>query len=164
MRAKWFMLLPLMAVIITAIACASQDVETVPVPTEPSGAVIRISCAGGTTGVLKGLAEEYSKVNTDFLDLGAMSRKPKESEFETGIGYVTFAEERVAVVTSPDLPISELTVEQVRPIFSGKIDNWFFVGRSPCRKGRPASLTGTRTNVSRVMQSLSHGSTSRSAS
>ena len=36
--------------------------------------------------------------------------------------------------------------------------------QSPCRNGRPASLTGTRTNVRRVMQSLSHGSTSRSAS
>ena len=67
-------------------------------------------------------------VTADILDLGAMSRRPKDSEFETGIEYIAFAEERVAVVTSPDLVIPTLTVDQVRAIFTGEIDNWASVG------------------------------------
>ena len=143
-------LIPIVAVIATvAVACASPEPEPTPVEVKSDTAVIRISGAGGTTGVLKGLAEEYSKtnsnvsfkflegsgsggavkgVNADILDLGAMSRKPKDSEIETGIGYITFAEERVAVVTSPDLHLSTLTIEQVRAIFTGEINNWSSVG------------------------------------
>jgi phosphate transport system substrate-binding protein len=57
-----------------------------------------------------------------------MSRQPMESEFEMGIKYVVFAEERVAVVTSPDLSGFTLPVGQVRAIFNGEIDNWSSVG------------------------------------
>ena len=150
LRAKALKLLPLIAVIVTAaFACGSQEGQTVRVEAEPDSTMIRISGAGGTTSVLKGLAEEYSKTNSDvafmflegsgssggvkgvkadILDLGAMSRKPKESELTTGIQYIQFAEERVAVVTSPDLFISTLTEEQVRGIFTGKIENWSSVG------------------------------------
>ncbi len=132
-----------------AIACASQEADATHVEAEPGVAVIRISGAGGTTSVLRGLAEEYTRtnsnvsfkflegsgsgggvkgVNADLLDLGAMSREPMESEVETGIRYITFAEERVAVVISTDLTISKLTVEQVRAIFTGEIDNWSSIG------------------------------------
>ena len=149
-KANAFKLRSLIAVFfVAAVACGSQEGETSPVATESSNVVIRIAGAGGTTGVLRGLAEEYSRinsyvsfkflegsgsgggvkgVNTDLLDLGAMSRHPKESEFETGIRYIAFAEERVAVVTSPDLNLYSLTVEQVRAIFTGEIDNWSSVG------------------------------------
>ena len=148
MRAMRFGLFALFAMILTAtISC--QGIETGRTRAEPGSTVIRISGAGGTTGVLKGLAEEYSKANSDvsfkflkgsgsgggvkgvtadILDLGAMSRRPKESEFETGIEYISFAEERVAVVTSADLIIATLTVEQVRAIFTGEIDNWTYLG------------------------------------
>jgi len=67
-------------------------------------------------------------VNAKLLDFGAMSRPPKESELETGIEYVPFAEERVAVVTSPDLQIPSLSIEQIRAIFTGEIGNWSAIG------------------------------------
>ena len=135
--------------IVAAVACGSQEGETGRVGDEPGSVEIRIAGAGGTTGVLRGLSEEYSRTNgdvsfkflkgsgsgggvkgvaTDVLDLGAMSRKPKDSEFITGINYIAFAEERVAVVTSPDLLIPELTINQVRAIFTGEIDNWSSLG------------------------------------
>lgn len=146
---KTFRLIGLMAVIITVVACSSQELVLDSGEAEPSGKVIRISGAGGTTGVLKGLAEEYSRttsdvsfkfldgsgsggavkgVNADALDLGAMSRVPNDSEIETRIDYLTFAEERVAVVTSPDIHISSLSIEQIRAVFTGEIDNWSSVG------------------------------------
>ena len=150
MTAKLFKLLPLLAVIVTAaFGCAFQGPTAVFVAADPVGEVIRISGAGGTTVVLKGLAEEYSRINKDgsfeflegsssaggvkgvnagYLDLGAMSRRPDEAELETGINYSVFAEERVAVVTSPDLFLSTLTVEQVRAIFTGEIGNWSLIG------------------------------------
>ena len=143
------LLVPLVLILFAATGCASQQTGSNDVIIEPESVEIRISGAGGTTGVLKALAEEYSKSNSDIsfkflegsgssggvrgvnenlLDLGAMSRSPKESELETGIRYFTFAQERVAVVTSPDLPLSNLTEDQVRGIFSGEIDNWSSVG------------------------------------
>ena len=149
-RAKLFGLLPLSAVIVAAAyGCASQAPTRVPIEEGSVSFVIRISGAGGTTGVLQGLAEEYALitndvpfeflegsgsaggvqgVNANLLDLAAMSRLPKDSELETGIGYIVFAEERVAVVTSPDLFLSSLTVEQVRGIFTGEINNWSLIG------------------------------------
>ena len=150
MRSILFKLLPVLAVIMTAaFGCASQGAAGDPAVEVPASVVIRISGAGGTTSVLKGLAKEYSLVNKDvsfeflegsgssggvrgvnagLLDLGAMSRKPKKSELETGVSYIIFAEERVAVVTSPDLIISRLTVGEVRAIFTGEINNWSQVG------------------------------------
>ncbi len=150
MRSRLFRLFQLLTVIVTvAVACASQAGETGSDGAGSGGGVIRISGAGGTTNVLKGLAEEYSRANRDIsftflqgsgsaggvkgvnaglLDLGAMSRKPKQSELATGIRYIAFAEERVAVVTSPDLLISGLTVDEVRAIFTGEIDNWSLFG------------------------------------
>lgn len=150
MKEKAFNLLPLTAVIIAAaVACGTQPDETGRIGGEPTTVEIRIAGAGGTTGVLKGLGEEYSRINSnvsfkylegsgsgggvkgvaaDILDLGAMSRKPKDSEILTGISYIAFAEERVAVVTSPDLFLPELTIDQVRAIFTGEIDNWSSVG------------------------------------
>ena len=97
-RANLYKLLPLIVVTMTAaIACASQEADATHVEAEPGVAVIRISGAGGTTSVLRGLAEEYTRnnsnvsfkflegsgsgggvkgVNADLLDLGAMSREP----------------------------------------------------------------------------------------
>lgn len=149
-RPKLFKLLLVPAVfVIAAFGCASQQPIAGIVVSGSSDSIIRISGAGGTTGVLMALAEEYSRtnsgvsftflegsgsaggvkgVNADLLDLGAMSRRPKELEIETGIRYITFAEERVAVVTSPNLPLSMLNLEQVRAIFTGEIDNWSRIG------------------------------------
>ena len=150
MRVNLLKLLALTAVIsIAVMACAAQETETRAAQAGPEGELIRIAGAGGTSSVLMELADEYSRtnsnvsfrflegsgsgggvkgVNAKLLDLGAMSRTPKESEFETGICYIPFAQERVAVVTSPDIPLPKLTIEQVRAIFTGEFDNWSYVG------------------------------------
>lgn len=75
------------------------------------------SSGGGVTGVLDGT-----------LDLGTMSRPPKDSELAGGMKYLAFSTDRVAIVTSPDLSISKLTSQQVKDIFLGDITNWSVVG------------------------------------
>ena len=57
-----------------------------------------------------------------------MSRPPKDSELECGIAYLAFAEDKVVVVTSSELPITGLTSKQVKDIFLGAITNWSEVG------------------------------------
>ncbi len=110
---------------------------------------LRISGAGGTTRVLKLLADahEHKHGGLDFeflsgsgssggvkgvlqgqLHLGAMSRLPKEKEFTGGIKYHQFGQDRVAVVTSADMSISNLTSQQVKDIFLGVITSWSEVG------------------------------------
>ena len=63
---KLYKLLPLIAVIvISTTACASQVAVSARGKDASAIEVIRISGAGGTTDVLKGLAEEYAKTNSD---------------------------------------------------------------------------------------------------
>jgi len=143
-------LLPLLAMILIAVmGCSAGQVNSISVAAGSGEPVIRISGAGGTSRTLQALANEYTRsnpgvafeflegsgssggvkgVNAGFLDLGAMSRLPKQDEMATGIEYVNFAAERVSVVTSSDLPLPGLPVEQVRGIFSGEIRNWSEVG------------------------------------
>lgn len=142
---KLLKLLAITAVIMTAVlACAPTTAEISSARPEPKSAAIRVSGAGGATSVLMGLADEYSKINSSIsfkffegsgssggvkgvnsklLDFGAMSRQPKASELESGIEYVPFAEERVAVVTSPDMQIPNLSIDQFRSILTGEIYN-----------------------------------------
>ena len=62
------------------------------------------------------------------VDLGAMSRPPKDSELSDGIVHVGFAEDKVVVVASPDVNITSLTSQQIKSIFAGEITNWVAVG------------------------------------
>jgi phosphate transport system substrate-binding protein len=63
-------------------------------------------------------------------DIGTASREIKDSEkadFPT-LKIYTIAIDGIAIVAHPDVGVADLTVEQVRDIFSGKITNWKDVG------------------------------------
>jgi len=129
-----------------ALACGA---ETTSSPAAVSPTTLTITGAGGTTRVLNYLADAYGQQHSDLafefpkgsgsgggakgavdgtLDLGAMSRPPKDSEMELGIEYLSFAEDKVVVVTSPDIQVRALTNQQVNDIFTGFITNWSEVG------------------------------------
>lgn len=89
---------------------------------------VKITVNGGGSGngikaVIDGTAE-----------IGNSSRDAKESEInmakEKGVElYKTvIALDGIAVVVHPDVPVSDLKLEQVRDIFAGKINNWKEVG------------------------------------
>jgi phosphate transport system substrate-binding protein len=138
-------------IIITLIlaGCISAAAGPAPAPTAAPQATLLISGAGGTSAILKYLAEAYRQQYNDLafeflsgagssggvkgvlagqLDLGTMSRPPKDSELADGIAYLRFGTEKIVVATSADLSITDLTSQQVKDIFLGKIKNWAEVG------------------------------------
>lgn len=130
-------------------ACGDAAAEPLSEPAIDPKTTVVISGSGGTTSVLEFLASHYAETHDDLafeflagsgsgggvkgvaaglLDLGAMSRPPKDSELANGIEYLHFATDPIVVAISPDLSISHLTSQQVSDIFGSVITNWSEVG------------------------------------
>lgn len=144
-----FLISTLIILSLILVACSSAVAQTAPTPIAAPQTTLTISGSGGTSSVLKFLAEAYKKQHDDLafdflsgsgtsggvkgvldgvLDLGAMARSPKDSELADGIKFLGFATDRVVIVTSADLSITGLTSQQVKDIFLGQISNWSEVG------------------------------------
>ena len=89
---------------------------------------VRISVTGGGSGT--GIAALIN--NT--VDIASASRSIKEEEIEAakanGVNPVEhiIARDAIAVIVNPENPVSELTLQQIADIYSGKINNWMEVG------------------------------------
>ncbi|MCR4419048.1 MAG: phosphate ABC transporter substrate-binding protein PstS family protein [Clostridia bacterium] len=78
---------------------------------------VRISIAGGGSGVgVKDAAEGR-------VHIGNVSRAQKDGD-PAGLVWTTIAKDGVAVIVHPSNPVSALTKEQVKKIFTGQITNW----------------------------------------
>lgn len=80
------------------------------------------------SGSSAGIKDTLAKTN----NIGAASREIKEDELEQSNGEMnvtTFAYDGIAVIVNPaNTAISNLTIEQLTDIYSGKITNWSEVG------------------------------------
>ena len=61
-------------------------------------------------------------------DSGLASRGLKDDEKSSGLTETVLAYDGIAVVVSPENPVSDLTIEQIADIYTGKITNWSEVG------------------------------------
>ncbi|MGC9360633.1 MAG: phosphate ABC transporter substrate-binding protein PstS family protein [Anaerolineae bacterium] len=63
-------------------------------------------------------------------DIGMASREIKDSELEEypDLNIFVIAYDGIAAVVHPDVPVDDLTLEQVRDVFAGKITNWSELG------------------------------------
>ena len=61
-------------------------------------------------------------------DIGLASRGLKDDEKSAGLTETVLAYDGIAVVVSPENPVSDLTIEQIADIYTGKITNWSEVG------------------------------------
>lgn len=80
------------------------------------GANIEVHGTGsgaGITGAIDGL-----------LDIGMSSREIRESEMEQLDRQITIAMDGIAVIVNNNNPITNLTSEQVREIFTGELTRW----------------------------------------
>ena len=80
------------------------------------GAVIEVHGTGsgaGITGAIDGL-----------LDIGMSSREIRDSEMEQIHQEITICMDGIAVIVNNDNPIENLTVEQIRQIFTGEVTRW----------------------------------------
>lgn len=84
---------------------------------------IRITVAGGGSG------QGVKQVSAGLVTIGNTGR-PLSDEEAAAAGLVSFpfAIDGVAVVVHPENPVRDLSGEQVKQIFAGKLDNWSQVG------------------------------------
>ncbi|MCL0086430.1 phosphate ABC transporter substrate-binding protein [Thermodesulfovibrionales bacterium] len=144
MMKKLFLLLAGLVLIFTpAIAQAGErlgvagSTAVFPIVSKASGPFmerhpdIRVSVRGGGSGV--GIAAFIDGV----IDIATSSRPMTEAEIkrarEKGIDPLrhAIALEGIAVVVHPANPVSDLSSEQIRGIYAGKIADWREVGGSP---------------------------------
>lgn len=110
----------------------------------------KISVVGSTTVAepMEKLAEKYKEVQPEVAvevqgngssagikavsdgtaDVGMSSRELSESEQSLGLKETVIAHDGIAIVVNPANGVSDLTLEQVKDIYEGKITNWSQVG------------------------------------
>jgi len=108
---------------------------------------VRISVTGGGSGT--GIASLINKT----VDIANASRKIKQEEIDeaksNGVEPVEhiIARDAIAVIVNPENPVSELTLQQISDIYSGKINNWQEVGGEDRPIVRLSRETNSGTHV-----------------
>lgn len=83
---------------------------------------ISVEVQGGGSG--QGIKAIQEKI----ADFGALSRNVKEEEKAAVIEEIVIAKDGVAVIVNPESKVANLTLEQIKKIFTGEITNWSEVG------------------------------------
>lgn len=108
---------------------------------------VRISVTGGGSGT--GIAALINKT----VDIANASRKIKQEELDeaitNGVNPVEhiIALDAIAVIVNRENPVSELTLQQIADIYSGKIVNWSEVGGEDRPIVRLSRETNSGTHV-----------------
>ena len=85
--------------------------------------------AGTTVGYNPtGSGAGITAVSEGRCDIGFSSRALKDDEKASGLKETVLAYDGIAIIVHPDNPVSDLTVEQIADIYTGKITNWKDVG------------------------------------
>jgi len=101
----------------TAVLSAIQPAFEADTP----GYRLEILSGSGTGGGVKG-------IDQGVLDVAAMARPPKDNEASQSVEYVEFGQAGQAIITHPNVDVSNLTTAQVAGVFSGEITNWSEIG------------------------------------
>lgn len=85
---------------------------------------VRIEVQGGGSSV------GVKSAGQGTADIGMVSREVKDSELEEypDLNVFVIAYDGIAAVVHPDVPVDDLTLEQVRDVFAGKITSWSELG------------------------------------
>ncbi|MGB5277366.1 MAG: phosphate ABC transporter substrate-binding protein [Gammaproteobacteria bacterium] len=109
---------------------------------------IRINIQGG--GATKGIRE----VVTGTADLGGSCRyQLPEDPREAGAGLEPVAWDALVVITNKDNPVDNLSMEQVKEIYTGKIRNWQVLG-GPNAPVEVYTRKGKHSGVGRTLRKL----------
>ena len=138
---------------LTLAGCAKKD--TSPVTTDGSTSMEKvIGTLGEAFTEKEGINVTYNPtgsgsgiqaVSEGRCDIGLSSRALKDDEKAT-LTETVVALDGIAMIVNPENPVSDLTVEQIADIYTGKITNWSEVGGSDAEIvliGREAG-SGTR--------------------
>lgn len=153
---KKFFTLALTAVIALSLltACGSKDNASDDNKGEEGGTTAALSGTVSTDGstsmekVINSLGESFMAANKDVkftynptgsgsgiqavtegrCDIGLSSRALKDDEKASGLVETVLAYDGIAIVVSPENPVSDLDVDTIAKIYTGEITNWKDVG------------------------------------
>ncbi len=127
-------------------ACTSKDDNNAQV-SKGSDATVSISGSTSVGPLAEKLAHKYSEQDNTNIEInqigssagitnaisgvseiGMSSRDLKEEEVASGLNEVVIAYDGIVVVTQPTNKVKELTIEQVKKIFTGEVTNWKEIG------------------------------------
>lgn len=77
----------------------------------------QIGSSAGITNAINGVSE-----------IGMSSRDLKQEEVDSGLNEIVIAYDGIVVVTHPSNKVKDLTLEQVKKIFTGEVTNWKELG------------------------------------
>lgn len=83
---------------------------------------IKIEVQGGGSG------QASKSLDEGLAQIGALSREVKDEEKKSIAKEYVIAMDGVAVVVNKDVSVKNLTIEQIKDIYTGKITNWKEVG------------------------------------
>ena len=153
---KKFFTLALTAVMVLSLltACGSKDNASDDNKGEEGGTTAALSGTVSTDGstsmekVINSLGESFMAANKDVkftynptgsgsgiqavtegrCDIGLSSRALKDDEKDSGLVETVLAYDGIAIVVSPENPVSDLDVDTIAKIYTGEITNWKDVG------------------------------------
>lgn len=77
-----------------------------------------------------GSGSGITAVSEGRCDIGLSSRALKDEETSAGLVGTTLALDGIAIIVSPENPVTELSLEEIAKIYTGEITNWKDVGGS----------------------------------
>lgn len=80
------------------------------------GVTVTYDPTGSGTGI--------EAVNTGACDIGLASRGLKQEETDKGLVSTTLALDGIAVIVNENCPVEDLSVEDIKAIFTGEVKNW----------------------------------------
>ena len=153
---KKFFTLALTAVMVLSMltACGSKDNASDDNKGEEGGTTAALSGTVSTDGstsmekVINSLGESFMAANKDVkftynptgsgsgiqavtegrCDIGLSSRALKDDEKASGLVETVLAYDGIAIIVSPENPVSDLDVDTIAKIYTGEITNWKDVG------------------------------------
>lgn len=75
-----------------------------------------------------GSGQGIKSIQEGIADIGALSRNLKDEEKPLVSEEITIALDGIAVIVNKDSAVTNLTIEQIRQIYTGEITNWKEVG------------------------------------
>ena len=108
---------------------------------------LTVGGSSSVTPLMQDLAKAYEELNTEVtvtitqtdsgtgmkdaaagtIDLGMASRELKDSE-KTNLEYTAIALDGIAVIVNKANPCTDLSVDQLKAIYSGEVEKWADVG------------------------------------
>jgi len=131
----------------TSVQPLSEELAAVFMDENPG---ISVEVQGGGSG--QGIKAVQEKI----ADIGALSREIKEEEKSSVTQEFVIAKDGVAVIVNPETKVDNLTIEQIKNIYTGQITNWKEVGGDDApivvvSREEGSGTRGAFTEITKVM-------------